>query len=179
MEEERRKREEWDGVEVQGQDLRSLILNYLLHHCYADTAKAFVAACNLQKAGKSQQGLHKNIHERKRVLELVREGQIEEAVAETEKHFPNVLKDHPKVRFQLHCQQFVEFIRQRDTKKALAFAQKELSAYAKEDPKDPSFLDPLQVRSFFSSLVSFLSFAPFVSRALFFVYLFFCVLTTK
>lgn len=41
-----------DGVEVSPYDVRLLVLSYLLHHCYVDTAQAFIEACNLQEEGK-------------------------------------------------------------------------------------------------------------------------------
>jgi hypothetical protein len=45
-------RHEIEAVEVNPYDVRVLVLNYLLHHCYVDTAQAFIEACNLHEEGK-------------------------------------------------------------------------------------------------------------------------------
>jgi hypothetical protein len=55
-EEEQHVRANWreiiEGVEVNPYEVRVLVLNYLLHHCYVDTAQAFIDACNLHEEGK-------------------------------------------------------------------------------------------------------------------------------
>lgn len=39
------------GVDINPYDVRLLVLNYLLHNCYVDTAQAFIDACNLHEEG--------------------------------------------------------------------------------------------------------------------------------
>ena len=51
MEDEDVNEHEMEGVEVNPYDVRVLVLNYLLHHCYVDTAQAFIDACNLHEEG--------------------------------------------------------------------------------------------------------------------------------
>jgi len=77
------------------------------------------------------------------ILDLVRGGDIPEAIGSVNKYFPNVFSDHPEVYFKLLCQQFIELIRKGDNQTALIFAQKELNSYAKEKA---SFLESLQVK---------------------------------
>jgi hypothetical protein len=51
-EEDAIERHQIEGVEVNPYDVRVLVLNYLLNHCYVDTAQAFIEACNLHEEGK-------------------------------------------------------------------------------------------------------------------------------
>jgi len=121
----------YEHIEIDPSDVQSLILTYLIHHCYADTAQAFIEACNID----AQEGkrLMNGIHERSQILSLVRQGQVEKALALTDKLFPELLAKRPNVRFKLLCQQFIELIRHRKKEEALDFAQKEWSPYAVEE----------------------------------------------
>jgi len=119
-----------DGVEVSPYDVRLLVLSYLLHHCYVDTAQAFIEACNLQEEGKR---LCIAVQQRKDILNLVQMGKIEEAIGLIHSAFPQLLNKNPEVRFKLLCQRFIELIRQRKKEEALIFAQKEWSPHVSPD----------------------------------------------
>src|SRR5690606_21540649 len=68
------------------EDIRAIILGYLVHNCYIETAKAFISACNMEKEGNQQLIL---IEERKRVLEMARSGEIRSAIELTSQLFPS------------------------------------------------------------------------------------------
>ena len=51
-----------------------------------------------------------SIENRNQLEKLVMEGSISEALKETEKRYPTLLNDNPKLEFLLKCRQFVELI---------------------------------------------------------------------
>eukprot|EP01087_Luapelamoeba_hula_P014132 TRINITY_DN4094_c0_g1_i1.p1 TRINITY_DN4094_c0_g1~~TRINITY_DN4094_c0_g1_i1.p1 ORF type:complete len:234 (-),score=46.67 TRINITY_DN4094_c0_g1_i1:97-798(-) len=120
-----------DDPALDADNVRSLVLSYLLHHCYVETAQAFMQANSLEQKGAK---LTVGLSERKVLLERVRGGDIVEAMATADKVFPGLLTKRTDVKFKLLCMQFIEFVRRGDNQNALLFAQQELNTYAQSDP---------------------------------------------
>eukprot|EP00128_Syssomonas_multiformis_P016115 Colp12_sorted_trinity150504_noHs@8041 len=114
--------DDFDGVAVDDSEVRKLVLSYLLHHCYVDTAKALIdgmGAAGSSDKSRDEQAMAVDkddssntasdnaayyasistnypqmttIRERKQLFELVNEGKIMEAIKYCEQHFPDVLR---------------------------------------------------------------------------------------
>eukprot|EP00005_Dracoamoeba_jomungandri_P003823 CAMPEP_0174256932 /NCGR_PEP_ID=MMETSP0439-20130205/6131_1 /TAXON_ID=0 /ORGANISM="Stereomyxa ramosa, Strain Chinc5" /LENGTH=227 /DNA_ID=CAMNT_0015339785 /DNA_START=17 /DNA_END=700 /DNA_ORIENTATION=- len=117
---------------VDAENVRALILDYLVHHCYLDTAESFMSACGLEKIGEESESQLQN---RKRIMLSIRKGEILDAIKLTNELFPGVLEQNQEVRFKLLCQHFIELIRERKNQEALAFAQQELNCNCAENQK--------------------------------------------
>jgi len=83
----------------------------------------------------------RSIYNRKKIIHLVLEGKIGDAIDLTEKLFPSLFTRNPDVIFRLKCQIFIELIRSRKPTEALLYAQEELSVFGLKDLK---FLEQLQ-----------------------------------
>uniref|UniRef100_A0A7S3EBH9 B30.2/SPRY domain-containing protein n=2 Tax=Rhodosorus marinus TaxID=101924 RepID=A0A7S3EBH9_9RHOD len=104
-----------------------IIITYLLHNGYIETAKAYAADVGkLEQIGDDLEFASKC----KQICDLVRRGEIDEAMQALQTDFPSMLKD-PKVKivFDLKCQQLVELSRTNQIEDRLAFAQEHLHEY--------------------------------------------------
>eukprot|EP00188_Purpureofilum_apyrenoidigerum_P005868 Plantae.Rhodophyta-Purpureofilum_apyrenoidigerum.ctg8156.p1 GENE.Plantae.Rhodophyta-Purpureofilum_apyrenoidigerum.ctg8156~~Plantae.Rhodophyta-Purpureofilum_apyrenoidigerum.ctg8156.p1 ORF type:complete len:426 (-),score=60.00 Plantae.Rhodophyta-Purpureofilum_apyrenoidigerum.ctg8156:293-1570(-) len=110
-----------------------IILNYLLYHGYAESAKAFAA-----DVGKSEQ-IEKEIvriERKKRICTLIRRGQLDEALTVLKKEHPFFFENpKSKVLFSLKCQQLVEMSRTQPVEARLAFAKEHLRDYQDMGPE--------------------------------------------
>ncbi|RKP20301.1 SPRY-domain-containing protein, partial [Rozella allomycis CSF55] len=96
--------------------LNGLILSYLIHHGYKNTAKAFAS---LAFNGKIDNNSFENllgdlssIEERQEIRELIHQGNVEDAIKKISKKFPEILKQK-NVIFRLECQKFLEILAQK------------------------------------------------------------------
>eukprot|EP00190_Bangiopsis_sp_CCMP1999_P003129 CAMPEP_0198733160 /NCGR_PEP_ID=MMETSP1475-20131203/43349_1 /TAXON_ID= ORGANISM="Unidentified sp., Strain CCMP1999" /NCGR_SAMPLE_ID=MMETSP1475 /ASSEMBLY_ACC=CAM_ASM_001111 /LENGTH=425 /DNA_ID=CAMNT_0044496413 /DNA_START=1 /DNA_END=1278 /DNA_ORIENTATION=+ len=126
---------EINNVKVPGSfnEYSEIILNYLLHHGYAESAKAFAA-----DVGKSDQIRDEieRIESKKRICTLIRRGELDEAMAILKKEHPNIFEDpKSKVLFSLKCQQLVEMSRSQPVEARLAFAREQLREYQDMGPE--------------------------------------------
>eukprot|EP00126_Sphaerothecum_destruens_P005314 Sdes_comp18692_c0_seq1m8984 len=180
----------WEkGQAVDQSVVRKLVLSYLLHNCFSETAKALLedfktshpSASQPQEAhtfspmnveemcgsqfsecrkvllegetgsflGQEIAGPFETMNTRKKVMDLILDGCVQEAIHLCLEEFPGLLstvkENSPsssrRVYFQLLCQKFVELIRDGDSGLALTFAQSELNCFGKESHE---FLDILQ-----------------------------------
>ena len=103
--------------------LHKLLQTWLVHNGYCSTAQVFSAA--------TRQPFTENvldIRRRLRIQKLVLAGRIGQAIAQTERLYPHVLRDFPDLLFALKCRQFVEMIREADIGSAVAKPQAVKSA---------------------------------------------------
>ncbi|XP_073992748.1 ran-binding protein 9-like [Rhodnius prolixus] len=80
-----------------------LILSYLTHHGYTNSAMAF-AESTKQITNEDFQSMNN----RKNIMKLIREGKIDAAIQLTNKYYPNLLEKNKDLHFRLLCRQFVE-----------------------------------------------------------------------
>ncbi|QSZ32804.1 hypothetical protein DSL72_002384 [Monilinia vaccinii-corymbosi] len=101
--------------------IQSLVLQFLTHDGYVDTARAFADEVHSEKKALNMdpdvmiRGF--NIKEdedaghRQRIRKALLEGDIEQALNHTNTHYPQVLKDNENVYFRLRCRKFIEMVR--------------------------------------------------------------------
>lgn len=102
--------------------IQSLVLQFLTHDGYVETARAFAEEVYSEKKALSLDpnaivgGVDVKEDEdaghRQRIRKAVLEGDIERALKYTHAFYPNVLKDNEHVSFRLKCRRFIEMIRQ-------------------------------------------------------------------
>ncbi|KAH6682935.1 hypothetical protein B0J14DRAFT_556204 [Halenospora varia] len=102
--------------------IQSLVLQFLTHDGYIETARAFAEEVHSEKKAltldpnaeikgpdvkEDQDAGH-----RQRIRAAVLDGDIESALKFTNTYYPHVLKDNEHVYFRLRCRRFIEMIRQ-------------------------------------------------------------------
>jgi hypothetical protein len=136
-----------------------LIFSYLAHHCYSETATAFLAQW-LGSVKESSAALSapeilaaQTLQFRSHLRALLVDGRISEAIQYMEEFFPHLLgaddamndgngsgngnggsEDGSLLRFKLLCQQFVEMVRHGDSTLALEFIETTLTPLASNRP---------------------------------------------
>jgi len=128
-----------ESLQIEPEELRLLIAEYLIHECYPETAQFFLEGNDSMT--NSFAAANDSIPQRKKLANLVISGKISEAIELTNKLFPNLLTNNLEVSFKLQSQVYIELLRQKMTKEALIFAQEQLAPFGKLDPK---FFDLLQ-----------------------------------
>lgn len=102
--------------------IQSLVLQFLTHDGYVETARAFAEEIHAENKALS---LNPNsvvngfdIKEdedaghRQRIRAAILDGDVDKALKHTNAYYPNVLKDNEHVYFRLRCRKFIEMIRQ-------------------------------------------------------------------
>ncbi|KAH6917149.1 ran-binding protein 10 [Coprinopsis sp. MPI-PUGE-AT-0042] len=148
--------------------LSKLVLSYLVHHGYAKTVRAFDkqlrsaakakesdadvemdAASPVKESSSSSsfESLEDDIERRKRIVNAVVDGDLDQAIKETQEHHPAVLEaDSGIMRFKLRCRKFVEMV--------LATAEmKKGMAQMEQGDKLSAGRSPTATSSKFSSIV--------------------------
>jgi hypothetical protein len=90
--------------------MQHLVQTWLVHNGYCSTAELFAAAT---RKPLTLDATH--ARQRLRIQQLVLAGKIGEAIALTERQYPDVLSAYPDLLFALKCRQFVELIAGNDT----------------------------------------------------------------
>ncbi|KAL5324183.1 hypothetical protein ACEPPN_008727 [Leptodophora sp. 'Broadleaf-Isolate-01'] len=102
--------------------IQSLVLQFLSHDGYVETARAFAEEVYSEKKALSLdpnaiiEGVDVKEDEdaghRQRIRKAVLEGDVDKALKYTNAFYPSVLKDNEHVSFRLKCRKFIEMIRQ-------------------------------------------------------------------
>ncbi|PJF16633.1 hypothetical protein PSACC_03538 [Paramicrosporidium saccamoebae] len=127
-----------------------LIFSYLAHHCYYETAEAFLA----QWLGPAKETLSKaellaaqTLQYRSHLKNLILDGRLAEALQYMGEFFPQLLGvdmqdgidsnedvDGCLLRFKLLCQQFVEMVRGGESTTALEFIESSITPLVQNRP---------------------------------------------
>ncbi|TDZ67213.1 Ran-binding protein 10 [Colletotrichum trifolii] len=101
--------------------IQALVLQFLQHDGYVETARAFAEEINAEKQALSLdpnaaiEGINvkddEHANKRQRIRRAVLEGDIDKALKHTNAFYPQVLKDNEQVYFKLRCQKFIEMVR--------------------------------------------------------------------
>ncbi|KAJ9156493.1 SPRY domain-containing protein [Pleurostoma richardsiae] len=101
--------------------IQSLVLQFLQHDGYVETARAFAEEIQSQKKALSLdpnediEGVNitddEDANNRQRIRRAILEGDIDRALKFTNAYYPQVLKDNEQVYFRLRCRKFIEMIR--------------------------------------------------------------------
>ncbi|EOO02687.1 putative ran-binding protein [Phaeoacremonium minimum UCRPA7] len=101
--------------------IQSLVLQFLQHDGYVETARAFAEEIQAQKKALSLdpnekiEGINitddEDANNRQRIRRAILEGDIDRALKHTKAYYPQVLIDNEQVYFRLRCRKFIEMIR--------------------------------------------------------------------
>ncbi|KAH6558371.1 hypothetical protein KP509_1Z067400 [Ceratopteris richardii] len=116
----------------------SVVRSYLLHYAYQETLHAFDATSGSMVPAvllNNQVNGDKMIEEesyafehRKKLRQLIRNGDINGAIAQLEIWYPQLLQDETlRIKFLLDCQQFIELIKVGSLEAAVKHAQEKLA----------------------------------------------------
>ncbi|XBH66093.1 hypothetical protein VPH35_119554 [Triticum aestivum] len=114
-----------EDFSVSDNNVRNIVLSYLMHNCFKETAKTFLST----------------------ILNFVVEGDAVKAIELTTELAPNLLENDTDLHFDLISLHFIELIRSRKCTEALEFGQKKLTPFGKvskyveklEPEKSPMF----------------------------------------
>ncbi|KAL7959858.1 hypothetical protein V8C34DRAFT_97504 [Trichoderma compactum] len=101
--------------------IQALVLQFLQHDGYVETARAFAEDMKLQKEALNLNpnvivdGLNikddEDANNRQRIRRAILDGEIDQALDYTNAYYPQVLGDNEQVYFKLRCRKFIEMVR--------------------------------------------------------------------
>ena len=84
----------------------------------------------------SESAMRYTLPQRKELRELIRMGNVLQAVELVERLYPGLLQRRPYIHFRLRCQQFIELLRKGEAMEAVSYAQGELAPYHESSPSE-------------------------------------------
>ncbi|KAH7325955.1 concanavalin A-like lectin/glucanase domain-containing protein [Stachybotrys elegans] len=101
--------------------IQTLVLQFLQHDGYVETARAFAEDIKVQKQALAlDPSMHiegmsfkddEDAHNRQRIRRAMLEGDVDKALKYTNAYYPQVLQDNEQVYFKLRCRKFIEMVR--------------------------------------------------------------------
>eukprot|EP00897_Mesotaenium_endlicherianum_P004720 jgi/Mesen1/4276/ME000022S03563 len=132
--------ENLDQMVVKEADVHQIVLSYLVHNCFKETAETFISSTGMKQAAKYSE----HIDRKKRICLPIYlcalQGEALKAIELTKDLGGDLLEANPAVHFDLLTVHFVELIRKKKCEEALLFAQQELKPYGRQ----PKYLEKLQ-----------------------------------
>ncbi|EFJ08976.1 hypothetical protein SELMODRAFT_145745 [Selaginella moellendorffii] len=125
-----------ENVKVDDNDVKKVLLGYLVHNCFKETAEAFIASTEMNCSA----DFSMDIDRRKPIYNHVMGGEPLKAIDLTNGVAPGLLLDNKDLHFDLLTLHFIELVRSRNAIGALEFAQRELTPFGKEK----HYVDKLQ-----------------------------------
>jgi len=114
--------EKIDNVQIPRAEVNKLIMNYLVTEGFKDAAEKF------QIESGTETGIDlETLDQRIRILECIKNGEIQSAVEMINSYQPELLDDNRYLFFHLQQQHLIELIRNKNINDALKFAQENLS----------------------------------------------------
>ncbi|KAI8595216.1 hypothetical protein EDD21DRAFT_391787 [Dissophora ornata] len=118
---------EQNQMSTLSQSLSQLVLSYMIHHGYAESAKQFssdLVPKTLPRQGSSGEGSTSapaesnqyppvivDTERRKVIRTAIMAGEIDKAIELLEKHYPGIMAANEEMVLQLRCRKFVEMVR--------------------------------------------------------------------
>mmetsp|Transcript_16510 Transcript_16510/g.28622 ORF Transcript_16510/g.28622 Transcript_16510/m.28622 type:complete len:439 (+) Transcript_16510:62-1378(+) len=136
LREEKERIRQWiEAVELKGKEaqLSSLVLSYLLHHGYSDTAAIFARDAHALSPDVLTQLQHSRA--RQRICSHVIEGEIDAAMELARELFAALFVEPSYIVFLLKCQKFVELVKTASITDALMFGRAHLAIYESHGPQ--------------------------------------------
>ncbi|KAJ1698369.1 hypothetical protein LUZ63_006881 [Rhynchospora breviuscula] len=118
---------QYEQVNLRDDDVRNIVWSYLVHNCFKETAKAFLASAGMKNPTEPTL----DMDTRKLILQYVQEGKALNAIELTEKLAPKLLESNMDLHFDLLTLHFIDLIRARKCGEALEFGQKKLIGFGK------------------------------------------------
>ncbi|KAJ4842059.1 hypothetical protein Tsubulata_037975 [Turnera subulata] len=115
-----------------------LVRSYLQHYGYEDTLNAFDLASKstvppiyiAQENGSDEQDILFALTQRKTLRQLIRNGEIDEAMSKLREWYPQILQDEKSATcFLLHSQKFIELVRVGALEEAVKYGRIELARF--------------------------------------------------
>lgn len=119
---------QYDNIAISEKDVSNIVLSYLIHNCYEESAESFMAGTG----AKRPTDYLDNMEKRKKIFHSVLEGNALKAIELTEQLTPEILVKNTDLLFDLLSLHFVELVRSRKCTEALDFAQTKLSPFGKD-----------------------------------------------
>ncbi|TQV90363.1 hypothetical protein V2A60_004264 [Cordyceps javanica] len=101
--------------------IQALVMQFLQHDGYVETARAFAEDVKLQNealssnAGPTSSSINirddEDANNRQRIRRAILEGDIDRALKFTNAYYPHVLQEYEPVYFKLRCRKFIEMVR--------------------------------------------------------------------
>ncbi|KAF7092310.1 hypothetical protein CFC21_094807 [Triticum aestivum] len=117
----------YEDASVSDNNVRNIVLSYLMHNCFKETAKTFLSSTYLHLPV----DYTVDVDKRKAILNFVVEGDAVKAIELTTELAPNLLENDTDLHFDLISLHFIELIRSRKCTEALEFGQKKLTPFGK------------------------------------------------
>ncbi|KGN60001.1 glucose-induced degradation protein 8 homolog [Cucumis sativus] len=117
----------YDNIAVNDGDIQNIVLSYLVHNCYKETAESFTTCTGL----KHHTDYLVDMAKRKRIYDFAVEGNALKAIELTEEVAPGLLEKIEDLHFDLLSLHFVELVCSRKCTEALEFAQVKLAPFGK------------------------------------------------
>ncbi|PON52013.1 LIS motif containing protein [Parasponia andersonii] len=117
----------YDHVVINDTDIHNIIISYLVHNCYEETAESFIGCTGMKQPADYIEDMEK----RKRIINFALEGNALEAIELTEQFAHDLLEKNNELHFDLLSLHFVNLVCSRKCTEALEFAQTKLTPFEK------------------------------------------------
>ncbi|XP_042411970.1 glucose-induced degradation protein 8 homolog isoform X1 [Zingiber officinale] len=107
---------------ISDSDVHSIILSYLMHNCFKETAETFLSCTGMSQPV----DYFVDMDKRKKIIHYAVEGNALKAIELTEQLVPNLLEDNKDLHFDLLSLHFIDLVRSKNSNEALEFAQTKL-----------------------------------------------------
>ncbi|XP_010271531.1 PREDICTED: glucose-induced degradation protein 8 homolog isoform X1 [Nelumbo nucifera] len=118
---------QYEHVAINDNDVRNIVLSYLVHNCFKETAESFIACTGM----KQPDDYPVDIDKRKPIFHFALEGNALKAIELTEQLAHDLLEQNKDLHFDLLSLHFVELVCSRKCTEALEFAQTKLTPFGK------------------------------------------------
>ncbi|KAL1823354.1 hypothetical protein ACET3Z_010132 [Daucus carota] len=115
---------QYENTAINDDDIHNIVLSYLVHNCYKDTAESFITTTGVTKPV-----VFEDMEKRKRVFMLALEGDALKAIELTEQLAPGLLDKSKDLHFDLLTLHFVELVCSRKCTEAVEFARTKLTPF--------------------------------------------------
>ncbi|CAH8308977.1 unnamed protein product [Eruca vesicaria subsp. sativa] len=119
---------QFQNIVVKENDIHSVVMSYLLHNCFNETADSLASAYGVKQPEVDRD----NMERRKQIMRFVLEKKALEAIELTEQLAQDLLDKNKDLHFDLLCLHFVEMVSAgKKCKEAIEFAQTRLAPFVK------------------------------------------------
>eukprot|EP00268_Persea_americana_P048587 TRINITY_DN5150_c0_g1_i5.p1 TRINITY_DN5150_c0_g1~~TRINITY_DN5150_c0_g1_i5.p1 ORF type:complete len:216 (+),score=42.10 TRINITY_DN5150_c0_g1_i5:119-766(+) len=118
---------QYEHVAINENDVRSIVLSYLVHDCFKETAETFIACTGMKQPADYLVDMEK----RKSIFHFALEGHALKAIELTKQLAHGLLEENKDLHFDLLSLHFVELVCSRKCTEALEFAQTKLTSFGK------------------------------------------------
>ncbi|KAL5713364.1 hypothetical protein ACHQM5_015448 [Ranunculus cassubicifolius] len=118
---------QYDHVAINDSDVRNIVLSYLVHNCFKETAESFITSTGMKQPSDYPVDMDK----RKPIFHFALEGNALKAIELTEQLAHNLLEENKDLHFDLLSLHFGELVSSKRCTEALEFAQNKLTPFGK------------------------------------------------